>query len=177
MKTKHTQTLGHKEGSYRRQVYVQYHWLSPKCKSKLLRDSILHLSGWLRSTEQATAHAGEGVEYKENSSKAVGSADLYSHCGKQCVGPSGRWEWIYLSTCQLQGQQQNAPQRGKNENSSQPDLVSKALSNVRSLMPAGLLPAYLNMVQFETQFSGVIQSSSGAQGGKISSKLNISLRT
>jgi hypothetical protein len=41
------------------------------------------------------AYAGEDTEPGEQSSIPEGSANLYSHYGKQCVSSSERWRPIY----------------------------------------------------------------------------------
>jgi hypothetical protein len=53
---------------------------------KTTLDSILHLSEWLKSITQVTAHAGEDMEQGEHPSIAVGSANLYRHYGNQYEG-------------------------------------------------------------------------------------------
>ena len=42
-----------------------------------LRSYTLHMSEWLRSKTQGTAHAGEDVEQEDHSSITGGSANLY----------------------------------------------------------------------------------------------------
>lgn len=65
-------------------------------------DSILHLSKWLRSKTQVTAHVGKDVE-KNNSSIAGGSANSYNYFGKQYVDFSENQESIYFKTHLLLG--------------------------------------------------------------------------
>jgi hypothetical protein len=58
--------------------------------------TILHQSGRHKSINEMTAHAGEDVEYREHSSIAGGTANLYNHYGNRCDGSSGRWKLISL---------------------------------------------------------------------------------
>jgi hypothetical protein len=56
---------------------------------------LLHLSEWLRSITQVTAHAGKDAGEEEHSSTATGTGNLYSHYGNQHRGSSERLESIY----------------------------------------------------------------------------------
>ena len=62
---------------------------------------MLHLSEWLWSKTQVTAHAGEDVESGEHSSPAGGGANLSSHFGKQYGGFLENWDSVCHET-QLQ---------------------------------------------------------------------------
>jgi hypothetical protein len=55
-------------------------------------DSTLHLSEWLRSIAQVTAHAVEDVEKGEHPSFAVGIAHLYNYSGNQSDDFSENWK-------------------------------------------------------------------------------------
>ena len=56
------------------------------------RDSISHLSEWLRSKTQVTADAHEDVEKEEHCSTAGGIASWYNYSGNQSGGSSKNWK-------------------------------------------------------------------------------------
>ena len=60
-------------------------------------NSIIHLTEWLRSITQVTAHASKDMEQGELSFIAGGSANLHSHYGNQYSSSSENWESIYLN--------------------------------------------------------------------------------
>ena len=64
-------------------MYVQYHSLLEKCKSKAQWGIISHQSEWPSSKSLQTINAGEGVKKREPSYNVCGNANWYNHYGEQ----------------------------------------------------------------------------------------------